>query len=190
MTCIAALEHKGSVYIGGDSAYSDDNMIASTAINEKVFILDNVIIGVCGSMRTMQVMHYGLKVPVRKEEQTDMSYLTIDFVDSLRKLLKDKATISSDENCDSLPDTGFLLGYNKKLFEVDTDMQVVRPIDGYAAMGSGAQVALGSFFTTKNNVDMTPEEKITLALEAATHHTCHVRPKFHILRLTNKRRIT
>jgi ATP-dependent protease HslVU (ClpYQ) peptidase subunit len=190
MTCIVAIEHKGSVYIGGDSAYSGDNMISSTAANEKIFILDNVIIGVCGSMRTMQVIHHGLKIPVRKEEQTDMTYLTIDFVDALRKLLKDKATISSDDNCDSLPDTGFLLGYNKKLFEVDTDMQIVRPIDSYAAMGSGGEVALGSLFTTKNNTDMSPEERITIALEAAAHHTCHVRPKFHILRLANKRKIT
>jgi len=188
MTCIAAIEHKGSVYIGGDSAYSGENLVASTSFNEKVFIVDNMIIGVCGSIRTTQVMHYGLKLPSKKDEQTDMSYLTMDFVDSLRALLKDKATISTDENCDSLSDTGFLLGYNKKLFEVDTDMQIVRPIDGYAAMGSGGELALGSMFTTKN-LDMTPEERITIALEAATHHTCHVRPKFHILRLTNKRKV-
>ena len=190
MTCICAIEHKGSVYIGGDSAYSDDNMISTTAFNEKVFIIENMIIGVCGSLRTMQVIKHGLKLPLKKDPaQTDMSYLVIDFVDSLRKLLKDKASLATDDNCESLPDTGFLLGDGKKIFEVDTDMQVVRPVDGYAAMGSGAQVALGSLYTTKHNQDLTPEEKITIALESASHHTCHVRPKFHILRLSNKRKI-
>jgi ATP-dependent protease HslVU (ClpYQ) peptidase subunit len=189
MTCIVGLENKGTIYIGSDSAISDENAIGSLATNEKSFILnDEFILGCCGSIRTTQVLHYGFKPPIKKNDSNDMGYLVIDFVDSLREILKDKATIYSENSTETLIETGLLLGFNACLYTIDTDMQVSRCDDGYAAMGSGDMLALGALYATKH-LGLKPEERIKTALEAATHHSCHVRPKFHILKLPRKSKI-
>lgn len=189
MTCIVGYEHKGSIYIGGDSAISNDNLISTLSTSEKVFILEDMIFGFCGSMRVAQVIKYCLNLPLRKEDcKNDMVYLVKDVIDAVRKILKDKATMSVDDHVETVPDSSFLLGYNKKLYVVDTDMQVSRCDDGYAAVGSGDGLALGALFATKH-LDMPPEDRLKLSLEAATHHSIHVRPKFHIMKLPNKRKI-
>lgn len=187
MTCIVGIENKGVVYIGADSAISDDNAIMTFSGAEKVFLLNNTfLIGACGSVRMTQILKYALKVPAKKSlDVDDMSYLVIDFIDAVRKILKDKASLDKSEIVESLPDSSFLLGYNKKLYVVDEDLQVSRCDDGYASVGSGDAVALGSLYTSKGS-ELSPEDRINTALHAAAHHTIHVRPKFHILTLSSQ----
>ena len=55
------------------------------------------------------------------------------------------------------------------------DYQVFEPTNGYESIGSGGKFALGSLYGTPH---LLPEERITLALQAATCHNAYVRPPF------------
>jgi hypothetical protein len=73
----------------------------------------------------------------------------------------------------------FLVGVRGRLFEIESDYQVGESLDGYAAIGSGDDVALGALFAT-HHLGMSPEQRLTLALEAAQHHITSVRAPFLI----------
>jgi hypothetical protein len=61
----------------------------------------------------------------------------------------------------------------------DVDFQVAEASDGYAAVGRGAQVALGALYATTRLRD--PRRRILVALEAAEHFSSHVRRPFVIV---------
>jgi len=188
MTCIIGLECDGEVYVGTDSALSDTWTISSLAAREKVFVKHDMIFGVCGSMRLAQLLHHALEVPEHEEEKDVMSYLVVDFVDSLREMLKDKGTLytSDDEGkVEYLPNSAFILGYGGKVYVVDEDMQVSRSVGGFMCEGSGKEVATGAMQVLKDRHDLTPEDKIRKALEASALHTCYVQGPFHVMKLSD-----
>lgn len=185
MTCIIGYEYDGDVYIGSDSAVSDSWTISSLAAKEKVFINGGIIWGCCGSPRVSQLLHYALEVPEVDEDQSDMAYLVINLIDAIRNLLKEKGSLydSSDNHIQQLPWSALVIGYNGKIYVIDSDFQVSRSNDGFSCEGSGKEVAIGAMQILKNDNQLTAEDKIKKALEASAHHTCFVRGPFHVLRL-------
>lgn len=82
--------------------------------------------------------------------------------------------MSKDEGAES---TGqFLVGYKSKLYTFDTDMQVARIADGFASVGAGGTIALGSLYATRMMKD--PIARLRNALEAAAHFSASVRGPF------------
>lgn len=53
-------------------------------------------------------------------------------------------------------------------------------IDDYAAIGSGQEVALGSLKSTENS-DLSPEERVEQAIQAAIQNTVYVGGEVEIL---------
>lgn len=184
MTCIVGLEHEGSVYIGGDSAGVEAwSLEICTRADEKVFINETgeFIMGFAGSFRIGQLLRYALVPPDQPSKKDDMAYMVTDFIDAVRAMQRDKGTMKKENELEE-HDAAFLVGYNGKLYVIESDFQVGRPIEDYAAVGCGAQIALGAMYATRGS-QLTPEERITLALQAATEYSAGVRPPFHILRL-------
>ena len=99
-------------------------------------------------------------------------------MDAVRECLRDGGFIKTS---DGVEEGGqFLLGYRGRLFEVDSDFQVGESVDGTAAVGCGAEVALGSLYTSRG---MAPEDRILNALLAAEFYAPGVRGPFKIERL-------
>ena len=67
MTCIVGLEHKGKVYIGGDSAGVAGYSLSVRA-DQKVFINGNFIFGFTSSFRMGQILRFGFNPPRRHPE--------------------------------------------------------------------------------------------------------------------------
>ena len=79
-----------------------------------------------------------------------------------------------------------LVGYAGKLFIVEDDYQVSEVGDGYAAIGSGDNVAKGALYLAKvisKNLETDKAEDVELALKAAEHHNATVRRPFVIKKL-------
>ena len=190
MTCIVGIEHAGVVWIGGDSA-AVCGMGINTRYDEKVFINDTLLIGFTDSFRMGQLLRYGFDVPEHSPKKDDWEYLIIDVMDVIRDLFKDRGWLGKDEDRESGGD--WLMGYKGKLYTVFSDFQVGRSRDGYAACGCGEDIALGSLHTTANIINSqgqvdqslirSPQERITMALGASSHHSAGVRPPFTILSL-------
>jgi ATP-dependent protease HslVU (ClpYQ) peptidase subunit len=179
MTCIVAIERDGEVWMGGDSAASRDDDIVRR-VNPKVFWNNGFLIGYSGSFRVGQLLQYAFCPPFHAEDQPDMEFLVVEFVDALRQLMKERGTLMKEEEGEA-HDAEFIIGYRGKIYVVESDFHVGAPLTPYAACGSGAAYAMGALHAIHKNVELRPQEKIEAALSAAAEFCTGVRSPFTIL---------
>ena len=179
MTCVAGLVQGGRVYIAGDSAGSNDADQLTLRLDRKVFRRDDLdmIFGGAGSFRMFQLLRYGFTPALAAEEENIERYMATVFVDALRACFKDRGFATKKEEQEQ--GGHFLVGVRGRLFVIESDYQVGESLDGYAAAGSGDDIARGALFATRH-LDLSPEKRLTLALEAAQHHNTSVRAPFLI----------
>jgi len=180
MTCVVGIIKAGTVFIGADSCSSNCSY-ASIYKNPKVFRRGELLFGFTTSWRMGQLLEHNLSVPSRPEGITDLAYLIAHLVPAMRSCFKEGG-FAEIKNAQESGGT-FLIGYRGSLYEVDSDFQVGQWVNEYAAVGSGMYVALGSLHATSA---FDPEERIKLALQAATDHTPYVRPPFTIMQQPEK----
>lgn len=171
MTCIAGLVHEGQVYLGADSA-GISGYDLTVRSDTKLFQNGPFVGGFTSSFRMGQLLAHAWKPPKASDDNT-MRYLVGPVVNSLRKLFK-----AGGYKGESGEDGGeFLLGYQGGLYVISNDFQVGVSADPYAAVGCGGPVACGSLYATAR-LDLGPQERVRLALEAAEHHSAGVRGPF------------
>lgn len=182
MTCIVGLVKKDTVWIGGDSAGTASNMHQRVRADKKVFIRGEFIFGFCGSFRMGQLLQYTLKLPKHPAGKPDFKYLVNEFIDAVRDCImteNKKAGSKKDEELYPY----FLFGYRGQLYGVQGDYQVSKPEEGFDAVGSGADIAMGAMHASTKVSD--PKKRIIMALEASAKNNAAVRPPFHVLSLKN-----
>jgi len=180
MTCIVGLEHDGKVYLGGDSAaVGEEGQQACAITDSKVFVIDDMIFGFCGSFRAGQLIKYGLKIPQKSAGKSDMEFLVIDFVDAIRVLFHEKGCLKKENEEETSP-ASFLIGYAGHLYYLDDDLHIGRVKEGYHSVGVGSDISLGSLFSTEDLIK-DPKERLTIALQAAVKWSGNVRPPFNII---------
>ena len=175
MTCIVGLVHEGTVFIGGDSAGVAGLSLVVRA-DEKVFRNGDFLMGFTTSFRMGQLLRYNLEPPRRHPDDDIHQYMVVDFVNAVRSCLKTGGYASKEAEVES--GGTFLVGYAGHLFTVDSDYQVGIPEDGYAAVGSGQDIARGSLFATQGQ---EPRSRVLTALRSAERFNAGVRGPFHIL---------
>ena len=174
MTCIAAVSEGERVWIGGDSAGAKDWSIAIRA-DEKVFCNGPFIMGFTSSFRMGQLLRYAFTPPDLPSNDDMDRYMVTVFVDAVRQCLK---TGGLAQVKDQVEAGGiFIVGVRGSLYVIESDYQVGKYADGYAAVGCGADIALGSLFTSRGQ---PPDSRIRKALEAAEAHSSGVRGPFVI----------
>lgn len=178
MTCIVAVEHEGKVWMGGDSAASRDDDIVRRS-NNKVFVTGDFLIGFSGSFRIGQLLQYAFKPQKQARNQADMEYMVVDFVDSLRRLLRDKGLLMEEKEGEA-HDSEILIGYKSRIYVIESDFHVGLPTASYAACGSGAPYAMGAMYVLNEQL-LSPQEKINIALSASAEYCTGVKPPFTIL---------
>lgn len=179
MTCVVGVRTMQGVYIGGDSASTNDSGLQTILATSKVFYIgeesNRMLLGCTTSCRMMQLLHYELQLPAYEAGMDVEAYMVTRFVNAVRTCLKDGGFAQKEDEKES--GGNFLIGYRGRLFEVQDDYQVSEPTNGYEAVGSGAKFALGSLYATPQ---LLPEERIERALQAATYHNAYVRPPYII----------
>jgi ATP-dependent protease HslVU (ClpYQ) peptidase subunit len=178
MTCIAAVVHDNVVYMGADSAGVAGSDLTIRA-DQKVFINGEFLIGFTSSFRMGQLLRYAFEPPKYREDEKDLyKYMVTDFVNAVRKCLKDGGYAQVDKG----EEIGgwFLVGIRGRLFKIESDYQVGESVLPYEAVGCGEAYALGVFSVT-DKVD--PEERIKLALGSAESFSAGVRAPFVILKI-------
>lgn len=175
MTCIAGLVDNGRVYMGGDSA-GVGNYDLVLRKDPKVFRNGPFLMGFTSSFRMGQLLRYHFRPPEIKPDDDMDEYLSTAFVDAVRSCLKDGGY--ARKNNEEEEGGTFLVGYKDQLYVIESDYQVGKPLDGFAAIGSGAQIANGALFATRG---LKPEERVRTALEAAERFNAAVRAPFTIL---------
>jgi ATP-dependent protease HslVU (ClpYQ) peptidase subunit len=179
MTCVVGVRTLQGVYIGGDSASTNDSGLQTILATSKVFYIgeesNRMLLGCTTSCRMMQLLHYELQLPAYEAGMDVEAYMVTRFVNAVRDCLKTGGFAQKEDEKES--GGNFLIGYRGRLFEVQDDYQVSEPTNGYEAVGSGAKFALGSLYATPQ---LLPEERIERALQAATYHNAYVKPPYII----------
>lgn len=188
MTAVVGIvEENGDIYMGADSAGVAGYSVTRRK-DPKVFIKMKFIMGFTSSFRMGQLLHYKFSPPsllkVKSGKQTLDHYMNVDFVQALRKCFKEGGftTINNNKEIGGC----FLVGIWGRLFEIESDFQVAESLKNYSAVGCGDDLCLGSLYSTDGLTNVTPEQRISLALSAAEEFSAGVRSPFNILRLENK----
>ena len=175
MTCIVGLVDEGKVYIGGDSAGVGNGWDLIVRADPKVFRTGPFLMGFTTSFRMGQLLHYALVAPSHPPDIDLNHYMTVEFINAVRDCLKTGGWAKKEGE----KELGgvFLVGYLGHLFHIESDYQVGEALDGYMAVGSGDQVALGALYATQK---LPPLVRVRLALEAAERWNAGVRGPFII----------
>lgn len=174
MTCIVGIKNNGNVYLGGDSA-GVGGWASTERADKKVFVNGDFIMGFTTSFRMGQILQYAFVPPKRHPDQDVMSYMVVNFIDAVRYTLKSGGYASKESDAEI--GGCFLVGYAGRLFRIDNDYQVGESLCEYEAVGCGEEYAKGALFASKEG--FTPEERLHLALNAASYHSAGVRPPFN-----------
>jgi len=192
MTAIIGLisKTKGrvTIWLGADSALTDDNGGIVTSKDEKVFTLNNGTVGLAyaGSCRVGQLLRYSLKVPNIPEKRLPRWMSTV-FVNTMKECLREGGLLQKKAGADCMGDaTSAVVGLRGRLFVINEDFHVMEARKPFTASGSGADLALGSLFTTHKQKGK-PRDKVLAALRAAEAFSSSVRRPFRVIKIvTNK----
>lgn len=167
--------------MGADSL-SNNGYSKSTEMSPKVFrndIFDNVLIGGTTSFRHLDLLRYSSlfdELDWYRNIEIDHKYMVTKFIPKVMKLFREG--IISD------PETerggSFIVAIPGRLFKIQTDYSVLEPRSDICAVGSGEAIAMGSLITTRD-MDMSPQDRIIKALEAAEEFSVSVRRPFRVL---------
>lgn len=180
MTCIVGVEHKGSVWMGGDSAATDNSFNRTIIKDPKVFIKNNVGFGVCGLPKVMDAVAHGLEIPTQKSGQTDRQFLVSTLVPALREGLERFDCIEKHPEYGSIFHGSMLIGYRGKVYDLQSNFQFVHNSEGFASAGSGGELAKGSLISTKGMSN--PKKRILTALQVSTANA-GVAPPFVVIQV-------
>lgn len=189
MTCIIGFLDKKEdcVWIGGDSLGSNGYTKAVES-QPKVFrnsTFKNVIMGSTSTFRHIDLLKYSEdlfdEIDFYKNTDLNHKYMVTKFVPKIMTLFKDG--LPSEKETDR--GANFIIGAGNHLFEVQEDYSVLQPELGFCSVGCGEYVAMGSLITSQG-MDLSPVERITLALEAAEKYCCGVQRPFRIINTKNE----
>ncbi len=181
MTAIAAVVHEDKIYVGCDSAavYEDRGLIISN--NHKVFINGDFIVGFTDSWRMGQILQYSFVPPKIGKDQDVMSFMVNDFANKTRECFK-KYGYGIEDGEEGDIGGEYLIGFKSKLFLMQPDYAIIENSDTFGSVGCGRDVCWGSLYTTKD-MNLTPENRIELALKSAQKYNTGVRSPFIIKKL-------
>jgi ATP-dependent protease HslVU (ClpYQ) peptidase subunit len=166
------------VWMGGDSMVTLGNrsVIRSTS---KIYKRGEFLIGSAGLASSAQVLAYGFTFPPIIEGQDQITYLINEFSPAFRKYLKNLGLSKVKDNQERIPNN-ILIGFRGKVFSIDGALGVLECVDGYDAIGSGEEFALGVLHVLKDSKEK-PEDIIKKSLEAAAYHNPYVAPPFEVI---------
>jgi hypothetical protein len=175
MTCIIGFVDGDTMHMGGDSAYISGWHIRVGA--PKVFRLGEMLIGVSGYPRALQIVRHHLEVPEHPDDRDAESYMVTCFVPALRQAFKEHGFAEVQHNQENY-DSTLMVAYRGTLFEIESNFQLSHYREPYAAIGAGRTYALAAMNLLHQ--EHAPEDAIRRSLETAAHFCTGVIAPFYI----------
>jgi len=178
MTCIVAIAKEGKVWMGADSAGSDEESgVIAPYVIPKVFTRGGYVIGYAGSFRFGKLLQYVMDLPpcpanVNTSQKLD-EFMNKIVMQSIKKQAKELDLEKEEMDFDAL------IGIKGHIFEVSNDWCAIEASMPYNVAGSGTKYALGSLHTTQGWKE--PIKRINVALSAAAEFEMSVALPFNIV---------
>lgn len=190
MTLVTAIKHDGAVFMAGDHCSMGGNYAKYSLSGPKIVARDGWLIGAAGAGRFCQVAQLltpwndfadELKAEGR---DPDLAFMVRRVMPALRQivgfngLIKHNNAGDNDDVAERIPGE-LLIAFGGALFAICSDLDVLENASEYEAIGSGAEYALGSLYSTAVIDDPpTANARLLLALKAAAAHNASVAPTF------------
>lgn len=178
MTCIVGVQSKGRVYLGGDSAATSPMGSQTIIADKKVFVNGNVAIGICGSPKVLDPLRM-IEFAKQKFRQNTREYVVSEIIPKIKSALKESGCVIEHPEHGEIFQGSLLIGVKGSLYRIESNFQIITDAHGFDAIGSGADIALGSLHSTKNFSN--PKKRIMSALNASATSNSGVRPPFAIV---------
>jgi len=166
--------------MGSDSAAVDENNTFLRS-DGKIVKKGDFMFAFTGSFRLIDIIRFSFTPPKHPRGLETREYLCTVFIDMLRDCLKDKGHLQYKDGAEEI-DSNVLIGYKKRVFLVDEDLQIGEPHDNYCAIGCAELIALGAM-AALHKTRKKPRDKILEALQIASYFDGVIKPPFIIKRL-------
>lgn len=178
MTCCVGLIDPGSkrVLLGADSAAVDIRGFGlEVRRDRKVFRNGPYRVCFTSSFRMGQLLQTA-DLPLPRGDDPFL-FMVREFIPAVRTAMADGGFRTRKDEVE----TGgtFLVAWADNLFGVMDDFQVSQSAADFAAVGCGAELALGALAATESIATLTAEERVELALSAAERFSSGVRRPFY-----------
>lgn len=174
MTCIVGLVDGEKVWLGADSFYAAGcERLPMTPDEPKVFAVDRLLFGCAGPSRMGQLLRHQVFIPEYPDDADPFVWLVKELMPQIKQSIDAYGGLKINDRSDGWD---VLVGLAGRLFYLCSDLSV-STLSDYGAIGCGRSVALGSLYSTKLG---RAEDRVMLALEAATAHDTHVAKPFQI----------
>lgn len=175
MTCIVGVVgDDGRVWLGGDSAATNQAGDRTILKDPKVWVADNIAYGVCGSLKVIDVLAHVFNAPkYRGRGESSRKFLVANLAPAIKSALKKYDALTGDGHMDG----ELLIALNGALYRVQANFQVIQSLTNYESIGSGASYAIGSLSATVGD----SRDRVIKALDAATRHDAGVFPPYHVV---------
>jgi ATP-dependent protease HslVU (ClpYQ) peptidase subunit len=178
MSVVVAIKHKGKVFIGADSQVTKGGtrQTMSNRSNYKIWHIesaDHAILGSVGSLREMNLIKTESNLIdeiTLIKKNINYRYVVREFTQRIFQILERYGLIQKDEDGTTHLNNSYLFAYEDQLYYIGKDMAVIE-IDEYAAIGSGANEAIGSLLSTDT---LQPEERLMIAIKASATNDIYV----------------
>ena len=166
ITCIVGSVDHGRVMLGCDSMYceGDDVLISS---DPKAWRAGDWVIGAAGMVSWMDLLSKHMRWP-KVTRRTADTVVRVEVPREIRRVAQETGTDLEDAN------GAALVGVHGRLYMVDSDLVVVSASEGYAAIGSGRQPAIGALYATRR-AKLTQRTRMRMALESSERYCASVR---------------
>ena len=178
MTCIAGLVDGKNVWLAGDRAATGGGLNRILIKNPKIFEKSNIGFGVCGLPKVMDAVQHALDIPSHESGLSAKAYLVKDLVPALRECLL-KYDCCIEHNGNQYFQGAMLLAYQGELFELEGNFQLIEHANGFCAVGSGGEPALGSLRSTRGIA--SARKRLKMAMETSAENNAGVAPPFDYL---------
>lgn len=176
MTVVIALRDDDRVYIGADCCggnYRDIRRRKDT----KVFRTGDYLIGVVGNYRVGQIIRYSKELPA-PPEKVNHRFMCTKFTDAVKDILFSHGYARKVGGVRKT--SPMLVAVGGQLFHMEENFEIAELVNGYTALGSGEDYALGALFATEDNW-YDGRKRMRCALRAAEEHCRTVTGPFTIL---------
>lgn len=179
MTCVVGLKDGERVWIGADMASSSGDEITPRG-QSKVFRVGEFLIAGCGSIRAAQLLQYDFEPTLPEKLAFTMDtdqYMAAVFASAMRERFRAGGALEVKSGLEEF-EGGFLVGYRGALYEITGNFAAIRWDADEAAIGTGAQPALGALYATRGQ---PARDRVLRALEAAERYVAHIRRPFTVM---------
>lgn len=182
MTTLIGIQGRSWALVGADTRVTSDGTIYRMPKNQsKIVSVDGILIASAGDVRGGNILEHGLKIP-KVTSKSDEHFITSYLIPAIRTAFSDAGYEKTSDGVSS-HETEFLVIYNGKIYEVDSDYSWVQDSRNIYALGSGGMIALGSLATmVGDSITKTEARKWALkALEVASQYNADTAPPFHVV---------